>query len=168
MSDRRAFLKSTAAALAGVVLGRAVAAGAKEKEKSALPTALVYDDVYQQHDAGEGHPESPRRVRAVIEAVRAANFGMRIKSLAPRRAEEPDLLRCHTREYVQTARRDVTSGAARLSTGDTVVGEKSLDVAMLAAGGVMAAVDEVVAGTSRNAFCVVRPPGHHATPERGM
>src|SRR5687767_11554502 len=110
MSDRRTFLKSSAAALAGVVLGRAVAAGAKGKEKSALPTALVYDDVYQQHDTGEGHPESPRRVKAVIDALRAANFGERAKPTAPRPAGEADLLRCHTEKYLQTARRDITSG----------------------------------------------------------
>jgi acetoin utilization deacetylase AcuC-like enzyme len=166
MTDRRAFLKSSAAALVAGLAGRVPAAGAKER--TSLPTALVYDDFYQRHDSGEGHPESPRRVKMVIDALRGANFGERLKAVDPRAAQEADLLRCHTDDYVRTAKRDIASGAGRLSTGDTVVGEKSLDVALLAAGGVMAAVDAVVDGKAHNAFCVVRPPGHHATPKRGM
>ena len=103
-----------------------------------------------------------------MNALRDADFADKLKPLAPRPAEEADILRCHTEKYLVTAKRDVSSGGGRLSTGDTVVGKKSLDVALLAAGGVTAAVDAVVAGTAGNAFCVVRPPGHHATPERGM
>ena len=63
---------------------------------------------------------------------------------------------------------DVAAGRSRLSTGDTPLSARSLEVARLAAGGVLAAVDAVFAGRVRNAFAVVRPPGHHATPDRGM
>jgi acetoin utilization deacetylase AcuC-like enzyme len=62
----------------------------------------------------------------------------------------------------------VEHGLSDLSTGDTHISHQSFDVALLAAGGVMAAVDAVIQGSVKNAFCVVRPPGHHATPSRGM
>ena len=75
---------------------------------------------------------------------------------------------CHTPEYVQLVRREIAAGARMLSTGDTAVSEKSLEVALEAAGGLLNAVDAVVGREAKNAFCVVRPPGHHASPDRGM
>jgi acetoin utilization deacetylase AcuC-like enzyme len=78
------------------------------------------------------------------------------------------MLLCHTREYLRTAQHDVAAGYASLSTGDTDVTAKSWEVACRTAGGVLNAVEAVLAGKARNAFCAVRPPGHHATPNRGM
>jgi acetoin utilization deacetylase AcuC-like enzyme len=75
---------------------------------------------------------------------------------------------CHTREYLRTAQHDVEAGYGSLTTGDTDITRNSWDVAGKAAGGVLNAVDAVVTGKARNAFCATRPPGHHATPNRGM
>ena len=75
---------------------------------------------------------------------------------------------CHTREYLPMARRDIESGHPYLSTGDTEVTPNTWKVASEAAGSVLNAVDAVVSGRVRNAFCAVRPPGHHATRNRGM
>jgi acetoin utilization deacetylase AcuC-like enzyme len=86
----------------------------------------------------------------------------------PRTATDEELALCHTREYLRSAQRDVESGRPFLSTGDTDVTPNSWNVAVRAAGGVLNAVDAVMTGAARNAFCVVRPPGHHATPNRGM
>jgi len=88
--------------------------------------------------------------------------------MEPRPATDAEVLACHTRDYLATVRRDVASGAESLSTGDTDVCRDSLEAALLAAGGVLSAVDAVVGSKVKNAFCVVRPPGHHATPDRGM
>jgi len=88
--------------------------------------------------------------------------------LEPRAATEDELLLCHTRPYLETARRDIASGRLWLSTGDTDIGPNSWEVAARAAGSVLNAVDAVLAGHARNAFCAVRPPGHHATASRGM
>jgi acetoin utilization deacetylase AcuC-like enzyme len=128
-------------------------------------TGLLLDPVYEQHVPGPGHPESPER----CEAIRAALGGLGpFLQIEARSATEDEIAYCHTREYINTVRRDVARGALDLSTGDTAICAESLDVALKAAGGVMNAVDAVVTGVVRNAFCAVRPPGHHATPDRGM
>ena len=75
---------------------------------------------------------------------------------------------CHSRDYIAVVKRDVARGLHDLSTGDTAISPKSLDVALLASGGVLNAVDAVVSGKAKNAFCAVRPPGHHATAVKGM
>jgi acetoin utilization deacetylase AcuC-like enzyme len=136
--------------------------------RSHLPTALVHSPEYLNHDTGRGHPERPERYSAVMNALSREKLLDRLLQLAPRKATDAEILACHTAAYLETARRDVNSGAGTLSTGDTQVCAASFDVALLAAGGVLNAVDAVISGTAANAFCVVRPPGHHATPSRGM
>ena len=103
-----------------------------------------------------------------MDALQEAGLIEQLLALAPRKATEEELLLCHTPEYVRTARHDVESGAPFLSTGDTDIDSDSWDAALRAAGGVLNAVDAVVAGRAQNAFCAVRPPGHHATARRGM
>ncbi len=130
--------------------------------------ALLTDPVYKQHQPGPGHPERPERYDAVMKALDTAGVTKTSQHVRPRPATDDELALCHTREYIQIAKRDITRGSATLSTGDTNVGERTLDVALAAAGGVLNAVDELAAGHVRTAFCAVRPPGHHATPTRGM
>ena len=92
----------------------------------------------------------------------------RLQRIEARVARQEEVTRCHSPKYYETAKADVQHGLPDLSTGDTHIMERSFDVALLAAGGVMNAVDAVVEGRVKNAFCVVRPPGHHATPVKGM
>jgi acetoin utilization deacetylase AcuC-like enzyme len=88
----------------------------------------------------------------------------------PRRVTSEELLLVHTPAYLSLVERELSNlkGRAELSTGDTVITEGSLEAAQNAAGGVLNAVDAVMKKTIRNAFCATRPPGHHATPSRGM
>ena len=118
--------------------------------------------------AGRPHPECPERLDAVLRGLGEAGLLNRLARVDARAATEEELLLCHTREYLSTAKRDVESGRPYLSTGDTDITANSWEVAARAAGGVLNAVDAVVSGKARNAFCAVRPPGHHATPNRGM
>ena len=74
----------------------------------------------------------------------------------------------HTPEYVELVKRECESGITRLSTGDTNISPASYAVALAGVGGVAAAVDQVMQREAKNAFCAVRPPGHHASAERGM
>jgi acetoin utilization deacetylase AcuC-like enzyme len=104
----------------------------------------------------------------VVEGLQRAGLLDRLGRVDRRSATEEELLLCHTREYLRTARRDVEAGQGYLSTGDTDITANSWEVAVMAVGGALNAVDAVMTGAARNVFCAVRPPGHHATPSRGM
>jgi acetoin utilization deacetylase AcuC-like enzyme len=131
-------------------------------------TALLLDPIYQQHDTGPGHPESIQRHVAVTKALTDAGQVEKALRVAPRAASLDELALCHTRKYIETAKDDVESGLDDLSTGDTSICAKSYEVAVQAVGGVLNAVDAVFTGKAANAFCAVRPPGHHARPAQGM
>jgi acetoin utilization deacetylase AcuC-like enzyme len=131
-------------------------------------TALLLDHVYTQHQPGPGHPERPDRIVAVTVALDQSGLLGRMSRVSPRRATEEELALCHTAHYLDVVRHDFAHGAHELSTGDTAIGPGSLEVALDAVGGVLNAVDLVLSGSAPNAFCAVRPPGHHATPVRGM
>ncbi|MBI3209220.1 MAG: histone deacetylase [Candidatus Solibacter usitatus] len=133
-----------------------------------LPTALLLDPGYMRHETGQGHPESSDRYTAVTVALDKAGLTAKMPRVAARSATEDEVARCHSRSYIAQARKDIDSGADVLSTGDTQVCPRSYEVALQAVGGVLNAVDSVMTGKSKNAFCAVRPPGHHATFQRGM
>ncbi len=133
-----------------------------------LNTALFADPISKEHVTGRGHPEHPSRFDAVLESLRHADFFGRLAHMEARDANEAELAACHTSGYIAAAKRDVASGSGELSTGDTAVSPRSLDAAIRAAGAVIGAVDAVAGKKAKNAFCVVRPPGHHATSSRGM
>jgi acetoin utilization deacetylase AcuC-like enzyme len=139
-----------------------------DAKKAAGRTAIVYDDVYKAHRTGPGHPESPARCDAILGGLAKAGLDGRLSRLRPRRATDAELTACHGAAYVALARKEIAAGRPVLSTGDTIVCRDSLEPALQAAGGACAAVDAVVGGKAPNAFCVVRPPGHHATPDKGM
>lgn len=129
---------------------------------------IIYDETYTDHLRGVEHPESPDRVRAVVSHLVAE--GLFEHPFTARDATDDELALVHPHAYIERVRRDVarlTAGAGYLSTGDTVITEASFDVAKRAAGGVLVAMERAVderCGT----FAIVRPPGHHAEPARGM
>jgi len=131
---------------------------------AATATALLADPIYKLHDTGPGHPEQPARYDAVFGAIKDMSL-----ALVPQRAATDDeIALVHSRRYIDIVRRDVGAGRTELSTGDTTISSASLRVALAATGGVLNAVDAVITGSARNAFCAIRPPGHHARPEQGM
>jgi acetoin utilization deacetylase AcuC-like enzyme len=131
-------------------------------------TALSADPICRDHLVGRPHPERPERFDVVVDALRRAGSLDGMLRLDARAATEDELLLCHTPAYLRVAQDDVASGRRYLSTGDTDIDGRSWVVALRAAGAALNAVDAVVTGRARNAFCVVRPPGHHATASRGM
>ena len=131
-------------------------------------TALLTHPACREHDPGPGHPESQRRHDAVMAGLRAAGLEEYLQALPPREIAREDLLLAHTAEYLDLAEREIREGAGQLSTGDTSVGRASWEAACRAAGCALAAVDAVMEGRVANAFCAVRPPGHHASASRGM
>ena len=136
-----------------------------------LPTALLLDDCFLRHlPGGTGHPECPERLLAIQAAFEGAPWFTSLARVQPRKAADEELTLAHRPEYVKLIHREAghVEGLVELSTGDTLVSRDSLEVALLAAGGVIEAADAVMRGKIRNAFCAVRPPGHHATADRGM
>jgi len=125
-------------------------------------TGFVYHERFLDHDTGPGHPERPDRVRAVAAHLQSIGLWQSLQHLIIDQAPEESILRVHTQEHLKFVRDACRSGAILLDQGDTHVCRESFDVALLAAGGVLAAVDAVMHGTLHNAFCLVRPPGHHA------
>lgn len=131
-------------------------------------TVLVADPLCETHDPGPGHPEQPRRFRAVMDALESAGLTAKLTRLDPRDATLDDLALVHTRGYLALAEREIRAGANQLSTGDTSVDTHSWAAAQRAAGSALAAIDAVCTGHAQRAFCIVRPPGHHASADRGM
>jgi acetoin utilization deacetylase AcuC-like enzyme len=133
-----------------------------------LHTGLVADPVCKLHDTGPGHPECAERYDTAFEGLARSGVLDYLEKIPCRLALERELELCHSRAYVDLVLAEVEAGVSTLSTGDTEVCSRSLEAALYAVGGVLNAVDAVVEGRVKNAFCLVRPPGHHATRERGM
>ena len=129
-----------------------------------IQTAFLADPIAKEHDPGAGHPEQPARWDAAVRGL----GHHKITKAPARSATEDELALCHTRPYIATAKRDVSRGAHQLSTGDTDINARSFDVALRAVGTCLNAVDMVMRREAHNAFCIVRPPGHHASADRGM
>ncbi len=130
-------------------------------------TGIYYDDLFLEHNTGAGHPERADRLRSVMRVLREnlpENAALKsIDSAAPVEAIQV----VHPGGYVD----NIIEACERAPMGldpDTVVSTKSYDAARLAAGAGLAATDAVMAGELRNAFCCVRPPGHHAEPDTAM
>lgn len=132
-------------------------------------TLIVEDPAYIKHLNGPYHVERPERFLAISHALELA--GLKTNTLRPRKATREDLLLCHTEEYIHLAEEEILhanlDGSTELSTGDVNVCPSSFDIALLAVGAVLTAIDVVVSGKASNAFCNVRPPGHHAKKSAG-
>ena len=131
-------------------------------------TGIAFDPLVRKHDTGPGHPEKPARFSAVLDEFRYTGLIDSLDQLDSRPAGEDDLALVHTLPYIELVKREVAQRRRQLSTGDTAISEASLECAFAAAGSALSAVDAVLSRRVRNAFCLVRPPGHHAESNRGM
>jgi acetoin utilization deacetylase AcuC-like enzyme len=122
---------------------------------------------YLDHDLGRGHPERPERLRAVLAGATAAGLGDALVPVAPEAAAPADLERVHDPALVAKIA-DLSEQGGGWVDADTAANAASFDAARLAAGAGLTAVAALEAGQGDAAFCAVRPPGHHATPDRAM
>ncbi len=129
---------------------------------------LVYDPYFEKHLTGEGHPESSQRATRLFEGLKRENLIGSSPVLKPLEVDEQWLGLVHEKAYLSQARKDILEGRSSLTTGDTSVCPDSWSVAKLATGGATMAIDQLLEGQWSRAFCVSRPPGHHATPSKGM
>jgi len=131
-------------------------------------TGLVYHPAYLEHDMGFGHPESPNRLRAIMQQLEQSGTLAKVTRIEPRRAEDEWITQVHSSSNVVSLNRHVPASGRVSLDPDTLMSPGSLTAAYLAAGGALAAVDTIMARQVEHAFCAVRPPGHHAEAGRAM
>lgn len=129
-------------------------------------TAYVYDPIYLEHDL-PSHPENARRLKRIMEVLEDEGVLPLLEPLEPRPATIEELERVHTSEHIARVQRQAQTGGGYLDP-DTYVSPRSFDAALMAAGGLVRAMEAVLAGYIANGFGLVRPPGHHATATRAM
>ena len=132
-----------------------------------MTTALYSHPACVGHEVPAGHPECPDRLRAIEGALNAPGFAGLLRLEAPE-VSEAALGRAHDRAYLDALQAAIPARGLRALDADTHVGPGALGAARRAAGAVTAAVDLVMGGGAANAFCAVRPPGHHAERARAM
>jgi acetoin utilization deacetylase AcuC-like enzyme/formylglycine-generating enzyme required for sulfatase activity len=131
-------------------------------------TGFVYHDIYLAHRTSPGHPESPQRLVAILERLKAEGLYDRLYHVVPSPASRRWLTTVHTPEYVDRVEGSCQGRMGYFDSIDVSISPKSYEAALMAAGGVMAAVDAVMDNRIENAFCAVRPPGHHAVKDAAM
>jgi acetoin utilization deacetylase AcuC-like enzyme len=125
-------------------------------------TGFVYHDTCVNHNTGPEHPEKPERLIAIRERLQGGGVWQELLHHKPSVADDRWIVKVHDADYVRRVAKACQKPSAVLDGGDTVVSPQSDVAARLAAGGVMQAIDRVMAQEWDNAFTAVRPPGHHA------
>ncbi len=134
-----------------------------------MTTVFVYDPIFLEHRPPARHVESPRRLEAVVAQLERLRWLDRpdVLRLAPRPATESELAAVHTYDYIRSIEEKAKSGGGRLDA-DTYLSPRSYEVAVMAAGAPLVALDAILGGQARNGYALVRPPGHHARPAQAM
>jgi len=127
-----------------------------------MPTALFTHPACMEHDTGDYHPECVERLRQLLATLDGEEF-QGLERLEAPRASSAQILRAHDSDHLDFVRDNLPTGDdhAHLDP-DTVVSEGSWEAALRSAGAAVGAVDLVMSGKAKNAFCATRPPGHHA------
>ena len=132
-----------------------------------MKTGLITSDTYQNHNTGDGHPEKIDRVTAVINNFKKLDN----KNLIWKKPEKFDqslLINTHSPQYINQVDKSFPESGLAFLDGDTVVSPGSKDATKDAVGSIIAAINGVQNKEFKNAFCAVRPPGHHAEKEKAM
>lgn len=133
-------------------------------ESDKMNTAIYYSPKFLEHDLGLDHPDTPNRLRVIMEEMKRSGLFETEKCVVidPKPAQLEDLELVHKFEYIELVKKICASIGGLFDLGDTVVSPKSYEAAVLAVGALIDAVNMVVDGKAKNAFALVRPPGHHA------
>ena len=132
-----------------------------------MKTGLITSDTYQNHNTGEGHPEKIDRVTAIIENFKKLD-NKNLVWKKPSNFEQSILIKTHTKDYIKQVNLSFPQSGLKFLDGDTVVSPGSKDATKDAVGSIISAIDGVEKKEFKNAFCCVRPPGHHAEKEKAM
>ena len=140
----------------------------ESQSHNSAKTGLVYDDIYIEHKTTFGHPECSERLVRIVERLKAGGLYSELIKLKPVPADRCWIEKVHAPKYIDRAKSSSENGAGYLDTGDVPISLKSYEAAVMAAGGVLTAIDAVMEQKVSNAFCAIRPPGHHALENRAM
>ena len=132
-----------------------------------MKTGLVTSDTYQNHNTGEGHPEKIDRVTAVIDNFKKIDNKELIWK-KPTKFDQSFLINTHSSEYIDLVSKSFPENGLAFLDGDTVVSPGSKEATKDAVGSIITAIDGVQQKEFKNAFCAVRPPGHHAEKDKAM
>jgi acetoin utilization deacetylase AcuC-like enzyme len=129
-------------------------------------TGYVSDPFYLRHET-EPHPENPGRLTAIQNQLESSEFYNNLIPIQPHKATEEEIALVHDSGYVESVKQSCADDVRNLDA-DTIISPDSYDAALLSAGAGMTAIDQIITGSIQNAFCAVRPPGHHAEQDHAM
>lgn len=133
-----------------------------------MNTGLAYHPLFLEHRTGKHHPEKPERLKSIVAKLQAAHLWDALAHLDVQPAPMEWILKMHSEDYVNRLREACAGGQPNIDVPDSAICPQSFEIARLAVGAGLAAADAVMTGKVRNAFCAVRPPGHHAEREQSM
>lgn len=131
-------------------------------------TGFVYDDRYLLHTTGDHHPESPARLQAIVRGLTDSGLLEKLVSVEPEMADQRWIEAVHHVRYIMRFDEACVMGMPDLDHQENAICRDSYEAALLAVGGILKAIDEMMEGRIDNAFCAVRPPGHHAEVDQAM
>lgn len=133
-----------------------------------MSTAYISHPDFMKHEMGRHHPECPERIAAIEDQLIQSRLDAHLKRIDPPLASEADITRVHSEDHLAFVKSKAPSSGYSMIDGDTIMNPATWTVSLRAAGAAIAAVDAVMQGDVNNAFCAIRPPGHHAEPHRSM
>jgi acetoin utilization deacetylase AcuC-like enzyme len=133
-----------------------------------MTTAYISHPDFMKHEMGRHHPECPERIQAIEDQLIQSRLDGHLKRIDPPLATEADIARVHSEDHLAFIKSKAPTSGYAMIDGDTIMNSSTWNVSLRAAGAAIAAVDAVMKGEVNNAFCAVRPPGHHAEPHRSM
>jgi len=135
-----------------------------------MPTGFITHPIYLSHETGHGHPETPKRLLAIHDYIDKTGIASFLKFVTP--IHHPEIgnwiTKIHHTAYYQSLHQKIPKHGLVYLDPDTPLSPLSVQSAEMAVSGVLTAIDEVMAGRLQNAFCAIRPPGHHAEQNRAM
>jgi acetoin utilization deacetylase AcuC-like enzyme len=131
-------------------------------------TGFLYDERYLLHDTGPNHPESPERLKAIYQGIKQAGLLPNLTLIQAMRADLEWIETVHSKNYIKRFEAACRSGNSTFDSPDNQMCAETFETALLAVGGVLDTVRQVMTGQIDNVFCAVRPPGHHAEREFAM
>lgn len=133
-----------------------------------MSTAYISHPDFMKHEMGRHHPECPERIAAIEDQLIQSRLDTHLKRIDPPLASDADITRVHSEDHLAFVKSKAPSSGYSMIDGDTIMNPATLTVSLRAAGAAIVAVDAVMQGEVNNAFCAIRPPGHHAEPHRSM